>query len=147
MLSVLRRPEPLAATPDDVGSGFLGGGPTFGRAYRRGVPQRVVPRAPTYLRLDRLQTAKPGGRHAMVAVGEEHPFWGRKDNNGRQGVDHPGVALHPLGVEVRLRVDRSVGEESVYPQHRHATIFAAEPGTRNPVAVAIHPSAWKEGGR
>src|SRR5918994_136304 len=81
--AVLRRPKTLAATPDDVGSGFLGGDPTLCRPHRRSVPQRVVPRTPAHLCLDRLQPANSGGRHTMVAVSKEDPFWGRKDDDGQ----------------------------------------------------------------
>src|SRR5215213_11660535 len=128
----------------DIRGGLLGRDPALRGAHHRHVSQRIVPRANSHLRLDRLQAAAPGGRHAMVAVGQEQAIRGLEDDDWRQGVDHPGVALHPCGVEVSLRVDRSVGEEIVYPQHRHAPIFAVGPRIRNPVAVPIHSSAWRD---
>src|SRR5215218_4810834 len=127
----------------DVRGGLLRRDPALRGTNRRRVSQRIVQRATSHLRLDRLQAAASGGRHAMVAVGQEQTLRGLEDDDWRQGVDHPGVALHPRGVEVSLRVDRSVGEEMVYPQNRHAPIFAVGLRTRNPMAVPIHSSAWK----
>ena len=83
----------------------------------------------------------------MVAVCKKYPFWGIEDDHRRQSVKHLGVALHSCGVEVRLWVDRRVGEEIIYPQHRHGFIFAAKLRTCNPAAVPIHRSAWKKNSR
>jgi hypothetical protein len=42
----------------------------------------------------------------MVAVGQKQSFRGVDDDHGRQGVEGPGVALDPRGVEVSFGVDR-----------------------------------------
>jgi len=57
----------------------------------------------------------------MVAGDEQQPFRGLEDDDGRQGVEDPGVALHPGGVQVSLGIDRRSGEKVGYSPAWHRT--------------------------
>jgi hypothetical protein len=47
----------------------------------------------------------------MVPIGKQQCLSGVEDNDGRKSVKHPGVSLHPRGVEMRFGIDWHISEE------------------------------------
>ena len=121
--------DPLtSATPPDVGGALLARDATLCSAYLRGVLQRIVARAFAHLGFDTLEPAASRSRYTVVAVGKKQPLWGVEDHDGRHCVEHLRVVLHPCWVEVRLGIDRRVGEEIGYSQLSHwSTMVALNP--------------------